>query len=144
MTDETRHDPMELLKNMWGNMGFTLPGIVTPTLDTDELGKRIADLKAVEGWLKSNLGLLQMTIQGLEMQRSTLLALQQMSQAAQGGEENPANPFLNPATWSMPWNLGNHAGGVASPAPDTPSATAGAANPAPKKPASTQKRKPKG
>jgi hypothetical protein len=112
MTNETQNDPMEFLKSMWGNMGFTLPGMVTPTVDTDELGKRIADLKAVEGWLKSNLHLLQMTIQGLEMQRTTLMALQQMSQAAQAqsgnagsGESSAPNPFLNPAAWPMPWNV---------------------------------------
>lgn len=107
MTNETRNDPMDFLKNMWGNMGFSLPGMVTPTLDTDELGKRIADLKAVEGWMKSNLSLLQMSIQALEMQRSTLAAFQQMSQAAQGesGGEPAPNPFLNPANWPMPWNM---------------------------------------
>lgn len=121
MTNETRSDPMDFLKNMWGNMGFTLPGMVTPTLDTDELGKRIADLKAVEGWMKSNLGLLQMSIQALEMQRSTLTAFQQISQAAQGetGSSEPAaspNPFLNPANWPMPWNMMS---GMETPSPAT-------------------------
>ena len=111
MTNETTSsmgDPMEFIKNMWGNMGFSLPGMVTPTVDTDELGKRIADLKAVEGWLKSNLSLLQMTIQGLEMQRATLMAFQQMSQATQEAAaeaESAPNPFLNPAVWQMPWDL---------------------------------------
>jgi hypothetical protein len=57
-------------------MGFAMPGMVTPTFDTGELDKRIADLKAVEGWLQMNLGMLQATIQGLEMQRSTLTAMQ--------------------------------------------------------------------
>lgn len=109
-------DPMEFMKNMWGNMGFALPGMVTPTVDTDELGKRITDLKAVEGWLKSNLSLLQMTIQGLEMQRTTLMTLQQMSQATQSASEGDtaSNPFLNPAAWQMPWNL---MGGAVPPAP---------------------------
>jgi hypothetical protein len=123
MTNETQNDPMEFLKNMWGNMGFTLPGMVTPTVDTDELGKRIADLKAVEGWLKSNLHLLQMTIQGLEMQRTTLMAFQQMSQAAQAqsggagsGEGSAPNPFLNPSAWPMPWNM-MAGGGAVPPAP---------------------------
>lgn len=112
MTHETAGDPLDFLKNMWGNMGFTLPGMVAPTLDTDELGKRIADLKAVEGWLKSNLNLLQMSIQALEMQRATLSALQQMSQSAQGQEGGSTpNPFLDPAVWAMPWNL---MGGAAS------------------------------
>lgn len=107
MTNTNPQDPMDFLKNMWGNMGFSLPGMVTPTLDTDELGKRIADLKAVEGWLRSNLSLLQMTIQGLEMQRTTLATLNQITQAAQSGDgaEGATNPFLNPAVWAMPWNL---------------------------------------
>jgi hypothetical protein len=110
---------------MWGNMGFALPGMVTPTVDTDELGKRITDLKAVEGWLKSNLSLLQMTIQGLEMQRTTLMALQQMSQATQSASEGDAasNPFLNPANWQMPWNL---MGGAVPPAPTSAEAPAAA------------------
>ena len=71
----TPTDPMEFLKSLWGNSGMPLPGLVTPTLDTNELEKRITDLKAVEGWLKSNLSMLQMTIQGLEMQRATLSAM---------------------------------------------------------------------
>lgn len=95
-------DPMEFLKSLWGNTGMPLPGLVTPTLDTNELEKRIADLKAVEGWLKTNLGMLQMTIQGLEMQRATLSAMQAISQTASGSDAN-ANPFANPALW--PWNL---------------------------------------
>jgi len=78
-------DPIEFMKNLWGNMGFPLPGMVTPTVDTDEIGRRITDLKAVEGWLKTNLSMLQMTIQGLEMQRSTLTALQGMMQAVGSG-----------------------------------------------------------
>jgi hypothetical protein len=139
MTNENPNDPMEFLKSMWGGMGFTLPGMVTPTVDTDELGKRIADLKAVEGWLKSNLSLLQMTIHGLEMQRTTLDALQRMSQASQsaGEGETGANPFLNPAAWPMPWNLMGE-----TPAP-TPAA---APEPAPAKPAASaaKKSKPKG
>lgn len=117
MTQANPNDPLDFMKNMWGNMGFALPGMITPTVDTDELGKRITDLKAVEGWLKSNLSLLQMTIQGLEMQRNTLMTLQQMSQAAQAATEGetPVNPFLNPAAWPMPWGLmGN---GAVPPAP---------------------------
>ena len=98
----TPTDPMEFIKSLWGSSGMPLPGLVTPTLDTNELDKRITDLKAVEGWLKTNLGMLQMTIQGLEMQRATLSALQAVSQAASSPEAQ-ANPFANPALW--PWNF---------------------------------------
>lgn len=93
-------NPMEFFKSLWSGMGIPLPGMVTPTVDTDELGRRITDLKAVEGWLKSNLSMLQMTIQGLEMQRATLMAIQAMSQQASESQSQDANPFANPALWS--------------------------------------------
>ncbi len=120
----TPTDPMEFLKSLWGNTGMPLPGLVTPTLDTNELEKRIADLKAVEGWLKTNLGMLQMTIQGLEMQRATLSALQAISQSASNSDAN-ANPFANPALW--PWNFMQNAGQAA--ATDAASAPEAAAAP---------------
>lgn len=117
----TPSDPMEFLKSLWGNTGMPLPGLVTPTLDTNELEKRITDLKAVEGWLKTNLSMLQMTIQGLEMQRATLSALQAISQSASSPEAN-ANPFANPALW--PWNF---MPGATPPAPTDASANEPAA-----------------
>jgi len=123
----TPSDPMEFLKTLWGNTGMPLPGLVTPTLDTDELEKRIADLKAVEGWLKTNLGMLQMTIQGLEMQRATLAAMHAISQSASNPESN-ANPFANPAMW--PWNFMQGAGKAPAADVDAPPA---AEDPAPPK-----------
>ncbi len=82
MADEQVHDPLNFMRNMWGNMGFSLPGMVAPTFDVDELDKRIKDMKAVEGWLRMNLSMLQMTIQGLEMQRTTVSAVQTMGKMA--------------------------------------------------------------
>ena len=110
----TPSDPMEFLKSLWGNTGMPLPGLVTPTLDTNELEKRIADLKAVEGWLKTNLGMLQMTIQGLEMQRATLSAIQAISQTASNPSSPNPSPLGNLALW--PWNLMQGAGAMGTPA----------------------------
>ncbi len=109
---ETPQDPLEFLKSMWGSMGFPLPGMVTPTLDTNELEKRIADLKAVEGWLKMNLGMLQVSIQGLEVQRATLAAMQALGQTG-GSSEAAANPW--------PWNFMQQAADAAA-ASATPAA----------------------
>lgn len=81
MSSANPHDPLELMRKMWGSMGVPLPGMVTPTLDVGELDQRIADLKAVEGWLRMNLNMLQLSIQGLEMQRTTLQSMQHMGQA---------------------------------------------------------------
>lgn len=110
--DKSSGDPLEFLKGMWGSMGLNLPGMITPTLDMDELDKRITDLKTVEGWLKMNLNMLSMSIQGLEMQRAALGAVKAMSQGgSQEGQAGAANPFagaamnpaLNPGLW--PWSF---------------------------------------
>jgi len=114
MSNETpNNDPLEFMKGMWGNMGFSLPGMVAPTFDTEELEKRIADLKAVEGWLRMNLSMLQMTIQGLEMQHSTLAAVKAMGQMAAESMDSSAsadtppteggNAFAQASMW--PWNM---------------------------------------
>lgn len=110
--DAQGNDPLDFMKGMWGNMGFSLPGMVTPTFDVDEIEKRIHDLKAVEGWLRMNLSMLQMTIQNLEMQRSTLSAVRAMGQMAaeqraaasgEGQAADGANAFAQAAMW--PWNM---------------------------------------
>ena len=113
--DKNAQDPLEFVRGMWNNMGFSLPGMVTPTLDVEELDKRITDMKAVEGWLRMNLSMLQMTIQGLEMQRTTLGAVQAMGQLAtdtaraMNPEAAPAavdpekNAFSDAALW--PWQM---------------------------------------
>ncbi|ANQ86599.1 PhaM family polyhydroxyalkanoate granule multifunctional regulatory protein [Azoarcus olearius] len=104
--EHSAQDPLEFVRSMWSNMGFSLPGMVTPTLDVDELDKRIADLKAVEGWLKMNLNMLQMTTQGLEIQRAAIAAVKAMSQhAKEGAAEGEGNPFAAAAMW--PWNFMN-------------------------------------
>ena len=52
---------------------------IAPTLNPDELAKRIQELKTVQFWLDSNAKLLATTIQALEVQRMTLSTLQQMN-----------------------------------------------------------------
>lgn len=82
MSADQVNDPLNFMRNLWGNMGFSVPGMVAPTFDLEELDKRIKDMKAVEGWLRMNLSMLQMTIQGLEMQRTTVSTVQAMGQMA--------------------------------------------------------------
>lgn len=117
MSDEQVHDPLNFMRNLWSNMGFTLPGMVAPTFDLDELDKRIKDMKAVEGWLRMNLSMLQMTIQGLEMQRTTVSTVQAMGKMAanaaksvtpeaapEAAAEQPgSSAFSEAAMW--PWQM---------------------------------------
>ena len=129
--DQSTKDPLEFVRGMWSNMGFNLPGMVTPTLDVDELDKRIADMKAVEGWLKMNLNMLQMTIQGLDMQRATIATVQAMcaqikdngdkTESSNHAESGDANPFAAAAAM-WPWNMMAPTQGEASPAPAEPPA----------------------
>ena len=137
MANESQgQDSLEFLKSMWSSMGFSLPGMVTPTVDVDELGKRIADLKAVEGWLKMNLNMLQMSIQGLEMQRAALTTMHAFTQSATTGNgENAASALagaaLNPALW--PWNFMQPTAPAAPPAEAPGSGEPAAATPRRKK-----------
>jgi hypothetical protein len=103
-------DSFDLIKRMWSMAGFpnvpgpaamaqfaqrlpqAIPSIVTPTLDVDELDKRIADLRAVEQWLNLNVDMLRTTIQSLEVQRNTIATLRSfggtvLSAAAAGARE---------------------------------------------------------
>ncbi|MCB1282304.1 MAG: hypothetical protein KDB18_12360 [Salinibacterium sp.] len=68
-------DPLEFFRKMWNPMSFPLPGIFQPTMNIEDVEKKLAELTAVENWLKMNLSMLQMTIKTLEMQRSTLQAI---------------------------------------------------------------------
>ena len=52
---------------------------VAPTLNVEELDKRIQELKTVQFWLEQNTHALKATIQALEVQKMTLSTLQGMN-----------------------------------------------------------------
>ena len=105
-------DPFEMFRRLWGPLGIPLPGMTMPTLDPAEIEKRIAELKAVEGWLSMNLNMLRMAIQGLEMQKAALEAMRATAQvgldAASARAQQP-----NPMLW--PWAAVQQALGGAAP-----------------------------
>ncbi len=70
-------DPFEMFRRLWGPLGVPVPGMTMPTLDPQEIDKRIQELKSVEVWLSMNLNMLRGAIQGLEMQKAGLTAMQQ-------------------------------------------------------------------
>jgi len=72
----------EFLQGLVKNAGAALPGIgqwVAPTLNPEELAKKIEELRTVQFWLEQNARLLGATIQALEVQRMTLSTLQSMN-----------------------------------------------------------------
>ena len=72
----------DFLQNLVKNAGSAIPGIgqwVAPTLDPEELEKRIEELRTVQFWLEQNARMLGATIQALEVQRMTLSTLKTMN-----------------------------------------------------------------
>ena len=76
-------DPFEMFRRLWGPLGVPVPGMAMPTMDPNEIDKRIKDLKSVEAWLNVNLNMLRAGIQGLEMQKAGLEGMQGMQEAMQ-------------------------------------------------------------
>jgi hypothetical protein len=82
-SDLTRMVPgFDFMQKLMQGAGNSIPGVsqwIAPTLDPEELDKRIQELKTVQFWLEQNAKLLAATIQGLEVQRMTLSTLQSMN-----------------------------------------------------------------
>ena len=72
----------DFLQSLVKNAGAALPGMgqwIAPTLDPEELDKRISELKTVQFWLEQNARMLAASIQALEVQRMTLSTLKSMN-----------------------------------------------------------------
>jgi len=105
---------LEMFKTMWGQgaagqagqFPFTTDaskaaggfGAAFPGLDVDELEKRIKDLKSVENWLNLNLNILKSTIQGLEVQHATMMALKSFGDAVSAAGAAATTPSEESAT----------------------------------------------
>ena len=72
--------PYEMFRRRWGPLGVPLPGMAMPTLDPAEVEKRITDLRSIEAWLNMNLNMVKFSIQGLEVQKAALQAMQPKKQ----------------------------------------------------------------
>jgi hypothetical protein len=72
----------DFLQKLVGSAGAAMPAMgqwVAPTLNPEELEKRINELRTVQFWLEQNARMLGATIQALEVQRMTLTTLKTMN-----------------------------------------------------------------
>jgi hypothetical protein len=72
----------DFLQGLAKSAGAALPGMnawIAPTLDPDELEKRIEELRTVQFWLEQNAKLIAASIQALEVQRMTLSTLKSLN-----------------------------------------------------------------
>ncbi len=103
-------EAMEFFQKMWNPLGMPIPGMpaasgsapgaaqgmppfmpfppnaMNPfaTFDPAEVEKKIGEFKAVETWLNLQIGMLQMTIKTMEMQKASLEALRAQAQGSSG------------------------------------------------------------
>lgn len=109
-SDAPPQDPFEVFRRLWGPFGVPVPGLAVPTMDPKEVEKRVADLKSIEAWLAMNLNMVRFAIQGLELQRAALQAMQGGAGEAAAGAGSAAGTML----W--PWALMQQAMTGAAPA----------------------------
>ena len=101
----TPAEAMEFFQRMWNPLGLQFPGVppqpgapgaegqampsmafppnaMNPfmTFDPEDVAKKISEFKTVETWLNMQVGVLQMTIKTLEMQKASLEALRTQAQ----------------------------------------------------------------
>lgn len=72
----------DFLQGLIKGAGESLPAMgqwIAPSLDPEEIEKRIRDLRTVQFWLEQNAKMIAATIQALEVQRMTLNTLQGMN-----------------------------------------------------------------
>jgi len=117
--DFTKFVPgFDFLKNLTPGGGASAatsaaPGWVAPTLDPEELDKRIQELKTVQFWLEQNTKAVAATIQALEVQRMTLNTLKGMNMSfndlaeslkakPQAAAAEPKYSFTQPAATPEP------------------------------------------
>jgi len=97
----------DFLQNLAKGASASIPNMpnlsswVAPTLNVEELEKRIGELKAVQFWLEQNRTALAATIQALEVQKMTLATLRgmnfNMSELADAMKVKPAAPAASTA-----------------------------------------------
>jgi hypothetical protein len=80
---------------------------MAPSMNPEELERKIAELKSVENWLKLNLSMLSSTIQGMEVQLATIATLKSFVAAATPAAPEPTAAASSevPAAAQAWWNM---------------------------------------
>lgn len=105
---------LEMMRQAWQNMAGAghVDAALMPPLSLEELDRRIRELQTVQNWLQLNATMLANTIQGLEIQRSTVKALKSLADqgiagtaaAAAGASADAGSPAYTKAAEDW-WKL---------------------------------------
>lgn len=121
----------DFMQNLMKSAGQGLPNLnqwIAPTLDPEEINKRIEQLKTVQFWLEQNSRMLSASIQALEVQRMTLTTLSKMNM--------PLDSLREAFSMKVPDTMAPF-GAVPEPAPEPEPEPAPAPKAAPQKPRAT-------
>jgi hypothetical protein len=127
----TPQDMFDMWQKMVNPGAYPLQSFMFPSLDPAEIEKKIAELNAVEHWLKANVNMIQLTVRTLQYQLALLKGGEKAqavmaesvqegkdarvekkaagAKAAQPQEEEAANPAM--WAWNMMANAGKAGGG---------------------------------
>lgn len=86
---------MEMMRQAW--QGLATSGVlaqppVATGMTTEDLDRRISDLRAVENWLRVNMSMLSSSIQALEVQRATIATLKSFANVPGVSGDSGDNP----------------------------------------------------
>lgn len=90
MAEDSSKELFEYFQKMWNPLSFPIPGMFQPTMNVEEVEKKLAELQSVENWLKMNLTFVQMTMKTLELQKSALQTIQESATAT--AQKPPKTP----------------------------------------------------
>ena len=107
-TSFTTQDAWDFFQKMWNPLGIPMPGMagggmppfanpaaLFANLDPAEVERKINELRVVEGWLTTQVSMVQMTIKALELQKASLEAMRvdvSAQHASPPPEPKPAKP----------------------------------------------------
>ncbi len=111
MTDSSSPQAMfEMFQKMANPFAFPLQNFLMPSMSLEEIERKISELKSVQVWLQTNLGVIDVSIKSLEYQK----ALLQPGSAKTEHTPPPENPLLDPKNW--PWNFVSNTAASETPA----------------------------
>jgi hypothetical protein len=122
----TPQEIFDLWQKMVNPSAYPLQSLMFPVLDPKELEKKIAELEAVEHWLKANLNMLQLSIKSLQYQRAMLKGGEKFTQSLKDQKEQKEQQesgeaqIPNPALWAWGRMADAAKAGAPQPAPQSP------------------------
>jgi hypothetical protein len=111
----TPQDMFDMWQKMVNPGAYPLQSFMFPSLDPQDIEKKIAELEAVEHWLKANVNMIQLTVRTLRYQLALLKGGEKAQEVMAESAHPPQEEAPNPAMWA--WNMMANTGKADAPKP---------------------------